>query len=187
MIDKTRYSRIIGYQYSRVPKIERTSFDVPYQLPQQSTGYVFPDSYLYTELSVNVVDNYGNPVELNSRKAGLITNIWGYGGLYIVAKVENASAASVSAISGLVNIGTSPLVEALTPAQDQALRNLPNVRVTSYKYKPYVGVTEITDYSGKKTFYGYDADGRLITIGDDKNQLVKSYQYNIKQCARNVV
>ena len=62
------------------------------------------------------------------------------------------------------------------------LRNrLPNAHITTYKYKPLVGISEITDPSGLTTYYDYDNLGRLKEIYIRKGtakEVLESYNYN---------
>ena len=51
-------------------------------------------------------------------------------------------------------------------------------KITSYTYKPLVGVTSETDPSGRTISYIYDDFGRLITVKDDQGKILKEYKYN---------
>ena len=62
---------------------------------------------------------------------------------------------------------------------EASLRALPDVHVTTYAYEPLVGITRITDPSGRDTSYEYDADGRLIRIRDDAGKPTNEYLYHI--------
>ena len=55
---------------------------------------------------------------------------------------------------------------------------LPGALITSYKFKPLVGMTKETTPSVVSTYYDYDTRGRLKTIKNDRNQTVESYQYH---------
>ena len=49
--------------------------------------------------------------------------------------------------------------------------------VTTYTYKPLVGMTSQTDASGKTMYYEYDAYGRLAIVRDQYQNIVKQYCY----------
>ena len=57
---------------------------------------------------------------------------------------------------------------------------LPAAQVTTYTYKPLVGVTSITDPNNKTNSFEYDAFNRLVVVKDQDNNVVKKmeYQYN---------
>lgn len=54
----------------------------------------------------------------------------------------------------------------------------PNALVTTYTYKPMVGVSSVTDENGKTTTYEYDSFNRLATVKDYLGNILKEYQYN---------
>lgn len=99
--------------------------------------------------------------------------IWGYGGLYPVARIVSRGA-NASYYDRMTCIGN------LTQGQKDTLRALPDAMVDLYDYIPYVGIKEHTDPSGRKMFYDYDVHGRLIGVKDDQGNLVNSYEYNFK-------
>lgn len=101
--------------------------------------------------------------------------LWGHGGMYPVAKIENIDYAI---LWGFYRIkGLYP--EALPTNIERDLRTLDDVLVTTYAYKMLVGVTRITDPSGHKTTYEYYDDGKLHYIRDDNDKILKSYDYHL--------
>lgn len=53
--------------------------------------------------------------------------------------------------------------------------------VTTYTYKPLVGVTSETSPNGNTVYYEYDAFGRLKNVKDINYKTLKSYEYNYKK------
>lgn len=51
-------------------------------------------------------------------------------------------------------------------------------QMTSYTYKPLVGMISQTDPNGKVTYFMYDTQGRLQRVTDTDGNILKSYQYN---------
>ena len=55
---------------------------------------------------------------------------------------------------------------------------LPSAMVTTYTYKPLVGITSQTDPNGITTWYEYDGFGRLKNVLDNNSKVTGSYRYN---------
>jgi YD repeat-containing protein len=55
---------------------------------------------------------------------------------------------------------------------------VPSALIQTYSYKPLTGVISITDPNGMTTRYDYDSFGRLKTIKDNDEKILKSYKYN---------
>lgn len=53
-------------------------------------------------------------------------------------------------------------------------------KMTTYTYKPLIGMTSRTDGKGMSEIYEYDAQGRLMLIKDNKEHITKAFRYNIK-------
>ena len=54
-------------------------------------------------------------------------------------------------------------------------------QVTTFTYKPLVGVTSISDPNSITTYYEYDSLNRLKFIRDNKKNIIKSIEYNYKR------
>ncbi len=55
-------------------------------------------------------------------------------------------------------------------------------RTTQYTYRPYVGITSITDENGITTYYHYDTHGRLIEVyrmRNNQTEVIEAYNYHI--------
>ena len=70
------------------------------------------------------------------------------------------------------------VTEALNATQETNLRNISGALVTTYTYKPLVGVETITDPNGRTITYNYDDFGRLKEIQNQDGNILKSYEYN---------
>jgi YD repeat-containing protein len=51
----------------------------------------------------------------------------------------------------------------------------------TYTYEPLVGVTSETDANSQVIYYEYDSLGRLITVRNADNKIVKTFTYNYKK------
>lgn len=54
-------------------------------------------------------------------------------------------------------------------------------QMTTYTYKPGIGISSITDTNNVISYYEYDSFGRLNLIKDEKGNVQKNYSYNYKQ------
>lgn len=133
------------------------------------------------QLTYTAYDNYGNPLEYRTAEGLITVCIWGYRGLYLVACIENTTLEKVKTIAGLSGIGTTPLPGGLNEVQEQALRQITEAQVTTWEYRPFVGLISETGPDGKKAGYEYDAYGRLIRVEDGEGHVKEMYWYHVKK------
>jgi hypothetical protein len=105
--------------------------------------------------------------------------LYGYGSEYPVAKILNTT---YSTASGSI---TQSVLD--NPSSDQALRThlnnlraIPGAMVSTYTYKPLVGITSETDSRGKSIYYEYDAFNRLAFVRDQDSNILRRYDYKYK-------
>ncbi|RZJ76956.1 MAG: hypothetical protein EOO45_00295 [Flavobacterium sp.] len=114
-----------------------------------------------------------------------ISYLYSYNSRYPIALIQNASYVSIEDIltpSGiqtfcsLSNPDKASIDAFLAPLKS----SLPNAFITSYTYKPLVGMTSMTDTKGITTYYHYDAFGRLEFVKDQDGNVIKQniYHYN---------
>ncbi|SFJ00454.1 RHS repeat domain-containing protein [Olleya namhaensis] len=121
-------------------------------------------------------DVFGNIKEVKKESGGSISYIWGYNSMYPVAKIGNASYAEIESILG--NSFTLS-VNGLTASQEAALRvGLPNAQISTYTYRPLIGVTSVTDPRGNTIYYDYDAFNRLKQVKDKDDNILSKNDYN---------
>jgi len=138
-------------------------------------------------------DSYGNPLYLIKDSANQIVYLWSYKGQYPIAEIKNATFAEAEAAAKTVFSVTS--VDAFsalaTPneakLQDGSLQKaLPAAQVTTYTYKPLIGMATMTDPQGITTYYDYDAFGRLKETYYYENndtsmkRIVETFDYHYK-------
>lgn len=133
---------------------------------------------------------HGNPVEFVGKDGIHSVAIWGYDDRYMVAMVKNATYPDVSAALNQLGIANSQgmltSVEALdSSTASQVIQRLPSsAQVTTYTYRPLVGMTSTTTPNGVTTYYEYDAFNRLkrtYIIENGQQKTVQSYDYHYKQ------
>lgn len=137
-----------------------------------------------TRQQVNQYDAKGNVLEVQKPGDIVESYIWGYSSSYIVAKITGAShnTAKTFIDQNMLNAAT-PWNFLYSDVQirtelNKLRTNLPNALVTTYTYKPGVGITSETDPNGITTYYYYDDFARLSFIADKDNKVVKRFCYN---------
>lgn len=139
---------------------------------------------LEIEKEITKYDGYGNVLEYKTKDGTVVSQLWGYNGTKLVAELKNVSystiASHISAINLYSNSGVFYNENNLIAALD-ALRNAhPNAFVTTYTYKPLVGISSVTDVNGRKETYQYDSFNRLWRVLNHEGLIIKEYEYNIK-------
>lgn len=178
------YPDPLDHQRQHHPRYEGTYLDYK---NGASTANVDPrelESSYKTVAKVISYDVFGNPLEVKNDDLTTVY-LWGYGGQYLIAKIDNATYAEV-----VLALATPPekVIDSLnqTNVSDatinlhvQGLRtNLTKALVTSYTYKPLIGLTSITDARGATEYYQYDGFGRLQTVLDQDENIIRTYCYN---------
>ncbi|MBS1511069.1 MAG: RHS repeat protein [Bacteroidetes bacterium] len=132
---------------------------------------------LVSEGTIDNYDNKGNVLQITD-KTGIVTAyLWGYDQKNPVAKIVNTTYA-IAQTYITQSILDNPADDATLRNHLNNLRNIPRALVSTYTYKPLVGITSETDPTGKTIYYEYDAFGRLIIIRDKDNNIIKKICYN---------
>ena len=113
-----------------------------------------------------------------------VSFLWAYNHLHPVAKIEGKTYGAVEKISPAsvsqlpANMNTTSIAAILNTVRDGLKAD--NALVTTYLYRPLVGVTEITNPNKQKTSFEYDEFNRLSQTKDHNSKVVDSYEYNYK-------
>ncbi|WP_257668290.1 hypothetical protein [Parapedobacter tibetensis] len=139
----------------------------------------------YRETIFSSYDSRGNLQEKYQVGGPREVYLWGYYGTYPVAKILGSSYTTVSAwvTSSILN---NPASDATLRTHLNAIRTNLNsgsvpAQVSTYTYKPLVGMTSETDAKGLIRYYEYDHFHRLNAEKDNNGNLVRSIQYHYKQ------
>jgi hypothetical protein len=118
-------------------------------------------------------NSYGKPVYLTLDDATKIVYLWSYKGQYPIAEIKNATYDQIKNVIPEATINAIADAVAPTTNQISLINNLrlqlPDAYVSTYTYKPLVGILSATDPSGFTTYYKYHNDGRL-----DESYIIKN-------------
>lgn len=160
-----------------VAALEITSGIVePPYLPVLNT---YPTGYK-SKIQYDLFDAEGNVLQVSKVNDIKESYIWGYNKQYPVAQVVGAAHVNASSfikqsildnpLSTDLDIGTELNKIRIGLANTKAL-------VTTYTYKPLVGMTSQTDPNNRTTYYSYDAFNRLKLILDQNGKIIKKICY----------
>ncbi|MDR0874461.1 MAG: hypothetical protein LBN27_13525 [Prevotellaceae bacterium] len=185
LADKSQYiDNVLSEQQKIHYKYENNQY-----LPEYIT-YKTTTNQPVEKIRYNNYDNKGNILQKIGQGNVPVTYLWSYKGQYPIAEIKNATYDQVK--NALTETLITRVTNADTPASNDLtainnLRNtLPNAFVTTYTYKPLVGVTKTTDPRGITTYYEYDNVGRLKTTyigekdanGNETKKVLKTYDYH---------
>lgn len=159
----------------------------PFLLPYIDTRYVKKESYQY--------DNHGNIIQIQKNFDIPNSYYWSYNNSYPIIEAKNVS---YDILEQKVNqakqqAGITDFNEITEPSKDSNQRTkwlnfnkylrslLGDAMITTYTYKPLIGMTSITDENGKTTYYEYDSFGQLQYIKDQDLNIIKEYKYHYKK------
>ncbi|MFY0592018.1 hypothetical protein [Roseivirga sp.] len=151
-----------------------------------TTGLSFGGGY-EQRLEYKLYDGYGNIREFINPAGVSTTVLWGYGSVYPVAQIENATYAEVDPLISQSTLDSPSSQLNISNALD-ALRNnaaMKNALITTMTYDVGVGILSQTSPNGIKMFYEYDTYGRLKRIKDQEGNIVKLVEYAYKQIIPN--
>lgn len=140
------------------------------------------------EVSYDFYDTKGNLLQYTTRNGISTAIIWDKSQRQPIAKVEGASYAQASAVAGDIVTASDQSQAGYTEAnllsKLDAFRNdtaLSGFQITTYTYKPLIGVSSITPPSGVREVYVYDTANRLQSVVDANGKILKEYSYKYKQ------
>ncbi|WP_276679867.1 hypothetical protein [Empedobacter brevis] len=131
------------------------------------------------KITYDFYDNKGNILQYTLENSMPVTVVWDYTGQYPVAKIEGISLSEFQETSYFISILENGN---LSEEDEKYLRDYyPNAMITTYQYKPLVGLTKIMQPNGQTEYYKYDATNRLEEIRNDKKEVIKTFKYNYKK------
>lgn len=144
------------------------------------------NSTMEKEITYDIYDTKGNLLQYTIKGGVPTAIIWDYNQTHPIAKIEGAKLSDIppTLITNIVNASdySNPTYsESTLITQLDAFRtSLSAYQVSTYTYKPLIGVTSITPPSGIREYYFYDTANRLQSVKDSNGNVLKEYQYNYK-------
>jgi YD repeat-containing protein len=136
------------------------------------------------DIRYNIYDRFGNLLESEDKNGIKTTYIWGYRGLYRIAKIINASYQEIKNALNYTDDNINMLAKQDKPDVSWIRNKLATyfnnklVLSTTYTYQPLIGMTSQTDPNGITTYYKYDEFNRLKIERDHEGNVLKQYEYH---------
>jgi YD repeat-containing protein len=168
---KTHYDYWNGTAWSSTP----TNIIVPKTIESKAAG----QSAYELRVQYNSYNDKGRITSFAKKDDIEKVQVWGYNKSYLVAEVIGATHAQVAGVLNQTIINDMSTSDAAMRTELNKIRTYyPTARVSTYTYKPLVGMTSVTDINNRTIYYEYDAFNRLTVIRDQHNNVLKKICYN---------
>lgn len=165
-------------QTSRAEYTYNAQADLLYQQTAKGSNALEKTGNEITRITQGRVEEYRLP------NGVYVAQVWGYNNTAVVAELKNVryssiASATLTAIRNASSAATynyTNLVNALNQLRAAHTEGL----VTTYTYKPQVGLSSSTDANGLTTTYLYDDFNRLYQVIDPNGKAINRYEYNFK-------
>lgn len=161
-------------------------------LPNVLSEKYSPNATAEVRITYQNYDAYGNPVYITKDNAENVAYLWSYTRMYPIAEIKNATYAEVeTAAKSVFSVASIDALSALATPNEAKLMDgslqkaLPNALVTTYTYRPLIGMASVTDPNGMLTKYYHDTSGRLFLVRDDNQNVIERYRYSYKDASDN--
>lgn len=161
---QSQYSLDLKTPISNFSYMDGSSLDSRYRL---KTVY---DKYAKSGELLQYHENFGPPVSL----------VWGMKNSILLAKITGIDYDGVKANLDTLNLNKLTATQGFVTSELAKIRALnKTLNITSNYTHPITGVLASIDNTGRSETYTYDQFGRLSSILDTKQNIVRSYVYNI--------
>lgn len=146
---------------------------------------------LFKEGEVMTYDEHLNPAHVRLNNTLDRIYVWGYGGRFPIAVIDNMDYTSFQAATNLksqiLQLAAYKTIE--TEQECTSLRNLnaairsllpDSAHITTFTYDPYIGMTSEMDDSNLGIIYTYDSFGRMSAKYDAYYRKTEEYNYHLK-------
>jgi hypothetical protein len=135
--------------------------------------------------------SFYKPTQIKSYNGEVKVYLWGYKGTRVIAEITGMTENEVltkindSGCGLLLNdvlISNYDNSDATLFTKTSTLRNslMGMGRMSSYTHKILDGVSTISDFNGRKSYFQYDSAGRLHYVKDDKGNIVQQHSYHFR-------
>jgi hypothetical protein len=140
----------------------------------------------FPQFKYNVYGSKGKINEIIQKDGTSVVYLWGYYNEFPIAEIKNATLMDVS--NALTGITPEQLASLIVPDETklESLRQRPSLSkamITTYMYKPLVGITKTTDPRGVTTYYEYDTFNRLkqtYIVENGEKKILQKYDYHFQ-------
>lgn len=125
------------------------------------------------ECTYTQYDALGNLIESRDPNNIPTSYIWGYDGRYMVGKAENTARSELPA-----TITTAPLAGEITEIAANSINGSGNTLLTTYHYKPLIGISKVRYPNGITESYTYNSSGKLLDVKNRTGNKTRSTYYS---------
>ena len=145
------------------------------------------------EVNISKYNGYNNILQYETHTKMPNVYLWGYKNKHVVAEIKNVTYAQVLEVLGQTLVDRVASASVPSDADILAINSLRNntsilkdMQITTYTYRPLIGMLTSTSPSGVTTYYDYDLFGRLKEtyiyknniVSTDNKQIIQSYNYH---------
>lgn len=157
-------------------KIWNYSFVAPETIKEQLFSNLIEE-----RVKFNLYDQFGNLLEQQKPNGVKEVYLYGYHSTYPVLKAIGTDYSTISNYLSQSTIeGYSTNSPGLRTYLNSSRNSLPNTLISTYTYKPGIGISSQTDPSAQTNYFEYDGLGRLAILRDKDNNILKQFSYQYK-------
>lgn len=182
VINKYQASDVNNVGNSHISVKEVAALETPdIPLPEYSpVSDLYPDGFK-PRLQFDKYDADGKIVQMHKTNDIVTSYIYGYNNEFPVAEIIGVNHdVALTAVNQSILNDLSTTEDDMRTELNKIRTGFPNAMVTTFTYKPLIGMTSQTDVNGRTTYYQYDSFNRLKLIKDKDGNILKTFQYKFQ-------